>query len=299
MIAITIENSTYCGADCLTCIRKRMHNANQNMEDVFFNEVFDGINNWNTGEVSALSFVGMGDPLLDPGFENKVRYVKEHSDLKIHLTNTCQQLKGDVLDAVCRYVDSVKISHYACSEDTYKKVHGNISYQEVVKNIEALLGRKDRPRVTMTFLSIPENKHEKDAWIKRWEKQCDSVDVWTPHNWGGNYRKAMEKGEARSCNRPGKDFQIHVDVTVSVCCLDACEDWVIGDLNDSKWGEIVKGSELRRIVELHKAGRFKECGICADCDMIYDRKDALIYSTGNKLKIGQKAGYETNAVTFA
>ena len=33
MIAITIENSTFCGADCLFCARKKMENVNQNMPD--------------------------------------------------------------------------------------------------------------------------------------------------------------------------------------------------------------------------------------------------------------------------
>lgn len=299
MIAITIENSTYCGADCLTCIRKKMSNANRNMPGDLFYKIIDEIIAWNKGEVGALSFVGTGDPLLDPGFISKVKYVKEHSNLKIHLTNTCHQLKGDILEAVCNYVDSVKVSHYGVSKETFNLVHGGIPYNETVSNIENLLKRNDRPRVTMTFLMIQENKDEKDEWIKKWEPLCDSVDVWTPHNWGGNYCKSEGKGSIKTCNRPGKDFQIHVDGKVSVCCLDVCEDLVVGDLNNEGWDEILNGEPLKRIIEFHKNGKFKECGICANCDLLYDRSDALIYSTGNSVKVGMKAGYETNAVRFS
>ena len=299
MIALTVENSTYCGAECLTCARMKMSNINQNMSDDFFCSVIDDINEWNNGDLEALSFVGTGDPLMDPGFGNKVKYIKDNTNLKIHLTNTGHLMNGNVLESICKYVDSVKISHYGMTEKTFKKVHrGSVQFDSTVKNIEALLQRSDRPKVSMTFLMMEENKDEKDAWIEKWESKCDSVDVWTPHNWGGNYRDANDNGTAKSCNRPGRDFQIHVDGKVSVCCLDVCEDLIIGDLNCQKWDEIVKGDALKRIIHLHEICRFNECGICGNCDLIYDRKDALIYSSDKNMKVGRKAGYSTNYVDF-
>ncbi len=298
MIAVTIENSTYCGADCLTCVRKKMKNVNQNMPDSLFYKIIDELTGWNRGELEAISFVGTGDPLLDPGFINKIKYIKEQTNLKIHLTNTCHQLKGDIMEAVCKYVDSLKISHYGDSKTTFNKVHGNIPYEETLSNIESLLKRTDRPKVSMTFLMIEENAHEKDSWLKKWEGKCDVVDIWTPHNWGGLYRDSTGIGEAKSCNRPGRDFQIHVDGLVSVCCLDVCEDLIVGDLKKERWEDILNGEKLNRIIELHRECRFDECGICGNCDLIYDRKDALIYSSDVNMKVGRKAGFSANSVDF-
>ena len=300
MIAVTIENSTYCGYACLTCARQKMKNANKNMPDEFFFRIVDDIKRWNEkrGAIEALSFVGMGDPLMDSGFINKARYVKEHTSLKIHLTNTAHMLKGDLIDGVCEYVDSVKISHYGVTNETYRKVHGGGQLQKVVENIEKLLDHEKRPRVTMTFLMVNENKNEMDKWIQKWQDKCDSIDVWMPHNWGGNYESGMQIGERKSCNRPGRDFEIHVDGKVSVCCLDVCEDLIIGDLNEQSWQEILESPSLKKIIGLHEKGEYEKCGICANCDLLYDRKDALIYSSDETTKVGRKAGYSSNAVDF-
>lgn len=91
-----------------------------------------------------------------------------------------------------------------------------VNFYDVLNYIEQLLDRPDRPRVIMTFLMVNENFHENDAWIEKWESKCDAVDVWTPHNWAGNYKNSRGKGQVKSCGRPGKDFQIHVDGKVSI-----------------------------------------------------------------------------------
>ena len=299
MISITIENSTYCGADCLTCIRKKMKNVNQNMSDEFFYSIVDKINEWNDGSIEVISLVGTGDPLMDPGFVNKIKYVKDKTNLRIHLTNTGHMLSSDILDDVCKYVDSIKISHYGASPETYKIVHGGgVNFYDVLSNIERLLGRPDRPLVSMSFLMIDENFYEKDVWIKRWESKCDAVDVWIPHNWAGHYKNSQGKGQAGSCGRPGKDFMIHVDGKVSVCCLDVCEDLIVGDLSHETWSDIMESDELRRIKQLHQCGRYDQCGICGNCDLLYDRKDALIYTSNKNMTVGKKSGLIVNRVDF-
>lgn len=60
---------------------------------------------------------------MDSGFVNKIIYVKDTTNFKIHLTNTGHMLSGDILEGVCKYVDSIKISHYGVSSETYKNVH--------------------------------------------------------------------------------------------------------------------------------------------------------------------------------
>lgn len=45
-------------------------------------------------------------------------------------------------------------------------------------------------------------------------------------------------------------------------------------------------------------GKFGQCGICCNCDLLYDRKDALIYTSDKNMKVGRKAGFISNAVDF-
>lgn len=185
---VTFENSTYCGAACNTCIREKMANKNQIMPNELFYKIVDELRS--VKQIQSVSFVGTGDPLTDPDVVAKFKYIKENTPFKIHLTNTCHLLSECLLEGVCKYVDSIKISHYGFSKKTYEKIHGgSLVYEDVKHNIDTLLSRPDRPKVTISFLQVDDNRHEKDAWIHYWEPKCDGVDVWSPHNWGGGLYK--------------------------------------------------------------------------------------------------------------
>ena len=303
MIAVSIENSTFCGANCIACVRHDMKNVNQNMSNEFFFSIMDQICEWGGGKhpkVDAISFVGTGDAFLDPGVIEKLKYVKEKTPFKIHMTNTCELLDDDMIDAVCNYVDTLKISHYGMSDSTFQAVHGwKVSRKKVVDQINRLLDREHRPRVTLTFLVLPENASEQGEFIDYWEPRCDEVDIWTPHNWAGRYQynNTANTEEKSSCNRPGRDYFIHVDGVVSACCLDICQALDLGNLKHQCWNDIVSGKSLSDIQQKHKEGNFASL-ICDNCDFLHNREDCLIYSSNKNLKVGMKAGYESNAVNF-
>lgn len=105
-------------------------------------------------------------------------------------------------------------------------------------------------------------------------------------------------GGVKSCGRPGKDFSIHVDGKVSVCCLDVCEQLVIGDLKNESWHDIINGPKLALIIQKHSECEFQSLGICAECDQIHDRSNALIYATNKGQKVGMKAGFDSNQINF-
>ena len=79
---IVIENTTYCGANCIMCVRDKLNFKLGNMSFELFKKIileFNEfcINKYGKG-LDSIDYAGMGDPLLDIGLEDKLLYVKEN-----------------------------------------------------------------------------------------------------------------------------------------------------------------------------------------------------------------------------
>lgn len=249
------------------------------------------------GELQYIDLGGMGEPLLDAGLECKLGWLnKNYPDIKVGITTNGQLLlqKRDIL---CKYVNILKISNYGFTKESFEKVHrGSLKFEEVKRNIEEFLSipETDRPKTIMSFLILKENQGEEKAWKEYWEEKCEELFIWLPHNWAGYKESHTEQNreKCRSCGRPGNDFTIRANGDVSACCWDFNRELTIGNLNYFSFKDIYEGKELSKIIEMHRKSLFFEYeNICRHCDQLYDRSDALIYSS----KKGFKVGSLTNA----
>lgn len=274
------------------CVREKYKYKVAHMDNDKFVQYIDKIM---TKDLKEIGFGGFGDPLLDPGLEFKLKYIKNnYPDILIFITSTCFALNEKVEKVVCQYVDTLKISNYGFSKISYESIHkGTLNFEVVMNNIERLFTRDKRPYIIMSFLMMEENKSEMEQWKNYWEKKCDEISIWKPHNWAGNYISETEqnKEKCNSCGRPGKDFVIRENGDVSVCCFDFNRDMVIGNLNDSSFEELLAGKQMKEILEMHKNKTFwQKENICVNCDQLYDRKDALVYSSNPEVKVGRRTG---------
>jgi len=199
--------------------------------------------------IETIIISGFGDPLLDNYLEDRFLYVKNnYPNIKIAMVNTGQFLEGKKLELVCKFVDIIKISNYGFSKKTYEAIHrGSLVYENIYENIDILLHFQKRPYTIMTFLDLPENHDEMEAWKNHYEPLADRIDIWKPHN----------------------------------CCMDFNRQLVIGDIKKQSFSEIINSNLLKEIQRMIKDGSILQSNfICKDCDQIRDRKDALIYTSG-------------------
>ncbi|MCK5019500.1 MAG: hypothetical protein KAS32_20745, partial [Candidatus Peribacteraceae bacterium] len=115
---LTIENTTFCGANCIMCPRDKYSFKWRHMETEFYKDIID-----QAIELGMLSLdaCGFGDPLIDPKFEEKLAYVKKnYPQVKIYISTTAQMLDEKRLEWVCRYVDTLKVSHYGFSKNIFE-----------------------------------------------------------------------------------------------------------------------------------------------------------------------------------
>lgn len=293
---IVIENTTFCGANCKMCVRDKLNFELNNMSFEIFKKAIREVNEFYLEEFGSglknIEYGGMGDPLLDSGLEEKLRWVKEHfPEIKQHICTTCHIL--DIkMDMVCKYVDTLKISNYGFSKYTYETIHrGSLIYEKIKKNIDDFLSipLEQRPRCIMSFLILPENFEEVEDWKLYYEPKCEEIYIWKPHNWAGKTESETVQNRelARTCGRPGKDFVIRANGDVSFCCQDFNREMSVGNIQKESFREIYYNKKMEYIKCMHQNRKFFEIpNICQNCDFLYDRSDALVYSSNKDYKVG-------------
>lgn len=301
-ISVTIENTSFCGANCQMCPRSKYKYKPMNMPEELFRSIVK--QSYDIG-VRQLDIGGYGDPLVDPNFSDRVKWIKSiYPNIRISTISTCQLLRGELADAVAEYVDDLKISHYGYSKDTYEKVHrGSLVFEDIKKNIEDFLERTKKPKITISYLILEDSKHEIEKWKEYWINKVDDMQIWYPHNYAGakeEYDNITEHAWERvhSCGRPGRDFTFCANGDVNACCFDFNHDLVIGNMYENTFQDIIDGEKLKKIINIHRNNEFRNSRIiCEKCDQIFCRDSALYFSKDASFKVGNKSqgGGEGNA----
>jgi MoaA/NifB/PqqE/SkfB family radical SAM enzyme len=274
------------------CPRDKFRHPRESMKFQCFKKSVD--ESVNLG-VKYISLTGYGEPLMDNELDEKLKYIKNnYARIKIGITTTGHQLRGDILDSVWKYVDVIRISNYGITKESYERVHrGALKYEKIKENIEALLKRRNqtlavkRPKIFMAFLDLPENQGDMEIWKSYYEPRVDRIDIWQVLNWAGGYDvniKFTEKDNIHPCRNVMKldAITICANGAVSICCNDFNRDLVIGNISEKSLGEILDGDKLKYLQNIHVGGTiFSSSLICKDCDQIRDRSNALIYTSGN------------------
>ena len=208
---------------------------------------------------------------------------------KIFTSSNCYLMTPDKHDDICKYIDALKISVYGVNKETFEKCHrGRVTFEQTYSNILGLLEREDKPYTIGLLTLSEENEHEKDEWLEFWQPKLDEVYVWLPHNFGGlkDYR-TIDRTKQISCGRPiNGPLYVHLDGTVSMCCLDINKKLKIGDLNIQTIPEIFNSPEYKLIKSKHKRGDFKGL-LCENCCQTNYNPDVLVYASNKERGVGK------------
>jgi MoaA/NifB/PqqE/SkfB family radical SAM enzyme len=126
-----------------------------------------------TDQYKALTFAGMGEPLLDPEFVRKVQIARSEGFRVLLLTNG-SRLSIDLfkkLDGLG--VESIRISFYGMQPETYAHVHGINGdpnrFYDLRKTLSKICQMPRKTKMLFTF-NLVENINQKDleSWIQYW-----------------------------------------------------------------------------------------------------------------------------------
>lgn len=283
---IRFETTTRCNYNCIICPRDKLIRKIDTMSFERFKNIFDKVIA-ETSQYDTVTFSGLGESLLDPTLDGKIKYVRSHGFDVLILSNastlTVERFK--VLEDMG--VKSIRISFYGMSPEVYSAVHGisNLNlFSKVKRNLVEIARIRRTTEILLTYNIVDGiNSLETDSWIEFWKDRVDLVEVWIPHNWvdGRSYR-AIQHKKLNTCGRPWTTpLQIQVDGTVNMCCFDFNGKLLLGDLNTHTLEEIFSSESFNKILHCHETGNFAESNlICKNCDQRNKVKsDVMIYNS--------------------
>lgn len=224
----------------------------------------------------GLSFIN--EPLMDPDFLDRLRYVTAKGIMDIHLNSNAMLLTRELSEGI---LDSgatrICFSLDAASEETFKKMRPNLDFATVVANIEDFIAlRNERgqalPLVRVSFLLNEINRHEVDAFRDIWTKKADYVSIqrYVPISTNDNDRLAHAMSDApvdgeQKCSYPWESLFVHGDGVVVPCAAHRSRFFAVGNVNKSTLHEIWHSpamTELRHALKTNQRRNTKLCGTC-------------------------------------
>lgn len=291
MKIISIENTTLCAADCRMCVREKYKGPLTSMNQELFEKCVDEAVQCG---VEMMTLTGFGEPLMDPEIERKLAYIKKnHSNVKVALTTTAHRLQGHLMDVICEYLDEINFSMYGIRKETYEYVHGgNLVFEENKKNIDDLLAREKRPYAIVSYIDMPATHAYMEEWKNYYEGRADQVNVWKLHRWPHSDNKDLSFKQCAPCRCLRLDtlngLYIKVDGSISPCCFDYNNELSIGNIKKSSLQEIIDGPALNRLKVMQERDWLRNSDmICGDCDQLYSRENALVYTSNENMRVGR------------
>lgn len=283
---VRFELTTHCNYDCIICPREQLKRPKTVMTTALFEALLGRIAQ-DSRQYELLTFAGLGEPMLDPGFLDKVEIGRKNGFEVLLLTNG-SQLTMDNFAAMDELgVQSVRVSFYGMTAQSYAAVHRPTSkhaFETVCETLARIASMKRRTKLLMTFNVIPGvNDADLEPWIAYWQPRADLVEAWRPHNWvyGRSLRNVSETLRP-TCGRPGTGpLQIQADGTVNMCCFDFNGDLTLGDLKVDGLARIFESDPFLRLSRCHATGDFSGSGfICEHCDQRnVNKDDVMVYNS--------------------
>ena len=290
---IRFEVTNECNYQCVMCPREKQTRAQNQMSQKLFEKCF---NEGLTLGMKMATLVSYGEPFLDKGFAEKVKYAKKVApQIELYVITNGSLVNKKMADfLIDSGFDKIRFSWYGVSDDSYSLVNGvSKNYKRIVtENIEYLIKQRNKrslskPHVEVYFLKMDENDGEVDGFKQKWINIADDVSIWKPHNWSDGRKYRNSNGEKRTCGRPDHGpVQIQWNGEVVPCCWDYNNSIILGDVSVDSIEDVLKGKKYNKLRDAHSKKEFYKFPFCDSCDQLHECDDSLVFTTIKKSKIG-------------
>ena len=284
---VRYEPTDHCNATCIMCPRDKHEHGREHgiMDQAKYEKSVDEVVSLGA---ERIVLVGFGEPLLDKRLEDKMAYAKSKGMSTYIITN------GSVLTGLrARRIieaglDEMRVSFYGMHRESYNAVMQGLEYEKTRQGLLSFLALRDEMKspmkVQLSYLVLPENEADTQAFKEYWEPRVDAIEIWKPHNFGDG-RDYRERADCKtSCGRPDNGpLQIQWNGEIIPCCYDYNNQIVLGNAFEQPVLEILNSPKYRLLRYAHRQGKFSMFPYCDQCDQLLPHADALIYSNRHSL----------------
>ncbi len=288
---VRYEVTDYCNAECTMCPREK-HKTGRSHGIMDLSKFQKSIDEVTELGCKRVVLTGFGEPLIDPGLNEKIQYAKIKGLATYVISNASLLSQERALDLIQSGLDELRISFLGMSETSYETIMKKLDFEESMVNILNLLKvrkrlKRQRPRVQLSWLITPQNEHETRQFQDFWEPLVDAIEIWRPHNFGDgrDYRKRFDSIDVKTtCGRPENGpLQIQWNGEVVPCCYDYNNQIVLGNAFDQPVLDILNEQKYELLRIAHREKKFKLFPFCNQCDQLLEHKDALVYTNRHNL----------------
>lgn len=272
---VDIGTTNLCNAACIMCPHSKLKKMGT-MDMKLYKKIIDNCKKLNIKTIT-LSF--FGEPFLDKGLIEKIKYAKEKGMNVSFYSNASLLTEELAIKVVDSGLDSITISFDGYSKETYEKIRKNLKFDVVKKNILNLIETRRRmkrknPSINLVLVELEENKREIKQFYSEWNKKVDSINIINMRNWANDIQKEgtkesfhfNKKIKRKPCALIWKKMVVDWNGDVVLCCDDWNHSTILGNLKKQTIEEIWKGEKLRKIREAHVKEEFWKVPLCSGCN---------------------------------
>ena len=288
---VRYEVTDHCNAECIMCPRDlhkfgRPHGI---MDQANFEKSIDEVIGLGCKQIVL---TGFGEPLVDKKLELKVEYAHNKGLRTYFISNASLLTRDRAKRLIEAGLDELRISYYGMKKETYERVMVGLDFNVTMKNLLGLLELREEmgsklPRLEISWLVLPENEEDTEAFKEYWEPLADAIEIWKPHNFGDgrNYRERYEElAMKNTCGRPENGpFQIQWNGEVVPCCYDYNNKIILGNAFEQPVLEVLNGEKYQLLRHAHQEKKFNLFPFCNQCDQLLPHADALVYTNRHNL----------------
>ena len=272
---VDIGTTNLCNAECIMCPHSRLKKMGV-MDFKLYKKIID---NCAKLKIKYITLSFFGEPLLDKGLIEKIKYAKSKDMFVAFYSNASLLNETWAENLIKSGLDSITISFDGNSKETYERIRKKLNFETTKKNILGLIQakiklKKDSPKINLVLVELEENKKEIKNFYKEWKGKVDSINIINMRNWANDIQKEGTKEsfhfnrkiKRKPCALICRKMVVDWNGDVVLCCDDWNHSTIIGNLKKESIEQIWKGEKLKRIREAHVKGEFGKVALCSGCN---------------------------------
>ena len=235
-------------------------------------------------QLDLISFVGMGEPLLDKEVEQKIKMAKEFGFKRARIVTNASALTlfraRALLDAG---LDLLIVSIDSDNRNSYEKIRVNLKFDKVVSNVKSFIEMRDlgnyNAAIHVRFCVMESNFDQVDSFSNFWIpfidlNKGDLVLTFPEHNWPrANDASQPVFPKTSECSYVFDRLIIQANGSIQLCCVDNNADFFeFGNAFNVDPIEVFNGPTFVKIRELMQSGDIDKILPCKYCNVPIKRE---------------------------
>jgi sulfatase maturation enzyme AslB (radical SAM superfamily) len=261
---LRIETTNACNARCTICPHRQLRRPLVRIGETLFRRLIGESRDEKCREVHLHNF---GEPLLDPGLEDRIAYAKRMGIRKVKIfTNGSLLTEQRARGLIAAGLDEIKISFDGASPEEFEAIRTPLKFDVVLENVRRLVYLRNAAMAPLKIIVTCCTTQDRAETMRILAQIVDAFRFDKIHNWGG---ETLTDGRGRirkPCARLWRTMTVLADGRVALCCLDYEGRHDLGRLEDGvSLAAIWNGPAYQAVRRLHRAGRQHEIALCRSC----------------------------------